>query len=91
MSVLIVGVGIVSGFYEVRLAPNRAQRSPRGRVTGPSKETAMPNINRPSRKHETNFRTRDGDLWLPLTDETQITLMISAFMEINRKVIWGAS
>jgi hypothetical protein len=33
----------------------------------------MPNINRPSLKHATNFRTKDGDLWLPLTDETQIT------------------
>ena len=29
----------------------------------------MPNINRPSRNHKTDFRTRDGDLWLPFTDE----------------------
>ena len=48
----------------------------------------MPNINRPSLKHATNFRTKDGDSWLPFTDETQITQMIDAFMEINRKVIW---
>jgi hypothetical protein len=48
----------------------------------------MPNINRPVRKHETNFRTKDGDSWQPFTDETHITLMINAFMEINRKVIW---
>jgi hypothetical protein len=48
----------------------------------------MPNINRPSRKHETNFRTKDGDQWLPFTDEKHINLMISAFMEINKKVIW---
>ena len=45
----------------------------------------MPNINRPSLKHETNFRTKDGDAWLPFTDETQITQMINAFMEINSK------
>src|SRR5262249_36650526 len=48
----------------------------------------MPNINRPVRKHETNFRTRDGDQWLPFTDDGQIQMMIDAFMEINRKVIW---
>lgn len=48
----------------------------------------MPNINRPSLKHTTNFRTKDGDLWLPFTDETQITQMINVFMEINSKVIW---
>ena len=48
----------------------------------------MPNINRPSRKHETNFRTRDGDTWEPFKDEKQIELMIGAFMEINQKVIW---
>jgi hypothetical protein len=48
----------------------------------------MPNINRPSLKHETNFRTTDGDAWLPFTDETQITQMINAFMEINSKVVW---
>ena len=53
-----------------------------------TEEDAMPNINRPSRKHETNFRTKDGDQWLPFTDEKHITLMISAFMEINKKVIW---
>jgi len=47
----------------------------------------MPNINRPSRNHATNFRTKDGDLWLPFTDEKQISLMIDAFMEINRKII----
>ena len=35
-----------------------------------SDEAAMPNINRPSRNHKTDFRTRDGDLWLPFTDET---------------------
>jgi hypothetical protein len=48
----------------------------------------MPNINRPSLKHEANFRTRDGDRWLPFTDETQIQQMIDAFMIINSKVIW---
>ena len=48
----------------------------------------MPNINRPSLKHATNFRTKDGDSWLPFTDETQITQMINAFMVINQKIIW---
>ena len=48
----------------------------------------MPNINRPSLKHPTNFRTKDGSSWLPFTDDTQITQMINAFMEINRKIIW---
>jgi len=51
----------------------------------------MPNINRPSLKHPTNFRTKDGDSWLPFTDDTQITQMINAFMEINSKVIWEKS
>lgn len=48
----------------------------------------MPNINRPSRKHETNFRTKDGDTWEPFKDEKQIELMIGAFMVINKNVIW---
>jgi len=48
----------------------------------------MPNINRPARKHETNFRTRDGDTWEPFTDERHIDLMIGAFMVINKNVIW---
>ena len=48
----------------------------------------MPNINRPSLKHPTNFRTKDGDQWLPFTDDVQINQMIEAFMVINSKVIW---
>jgi hypothetical protein len=48
----------------------------------------MPHINRPSLKHETNFRTKDGDKWLPFTDDAQIQQMIDAFMVINSKVIW---
>jgi hypothetical protein len=36
----------------------------------------MPNINRPSLKHETNFKTKDGDRWLPFTDDVQIQQMI---------------
>jgi hypothetical protein len=51
-------------------------------------EAAMPNINRPSLKHETNFKTKDGDRWLPFTDDAQIQQMIDAFMVINSKVIW---
>ena len=31
----------------------------------------MPHINRPSLKHETNFRTKDGDQWLPFTDDAR--------------------
>ena len=49
----------------------------------------MPNINRPSLKHPTNFRTKDGDQWLPFTDDVQINQMIEAFMVINSKIIWG--
>ena len=48
----------------------------------------MPHINRPSLKHQTNFRTKDGDQWLAFTDEAQIQQMIDAFMVINSKVIW---
>src|SRR4051812_7235047 len=60
-----------------------------GRVLGaPSERIAMPNINRPVRKHETNFRTRDGDTWEPFTDERHIDVMIGAFMVINKNVIW---
>jgi hypothetical protein len=51
-------------------------------------EAAMPNINRPSLKHETKFKTKDGDRWLPFTDDAQIQQMIDAFMVINSKVIW---
>jgi hypothetical protein len=51
-------------------------------------EAAMPNINRPSLKHKTNFKTKDGDRWLPFEDDTQINQMIEAFMVINSKVIW---
>jgi hypothetical protein len=29
----------------------------------------MPNINRPSLKHKTNFKTKDGDRWLLFTDD----------------------
>ena len=48
----------------------------------------MPNINRPSLKHKTNFKTKDGDRWLPFEDDAQINQMIEAFMVINSKVIW---
>lgn len=48
----------------------------------------MPNINRPVRKHETNFRTKDGDTWEPFKDEKHIEMMIGAFMVINKNVIW---
>ncbi len=48
----------------------------------------MPNINRPSLKHTTNFKTKDGDRWLPFEDDAQINQMIEAFMVINSKVIW---
>ena len=49
----------------------------------------MPNINRPSLKHKTNFKTKDGDRWLPFEDDAQINQMIEAFMVINSKVIWN--
>jgi hypothetical protein len=32
-------------------------------------EAAMSNINRPSLKHKTNFKTKDGDRWLPFEDD----------------------
>ena len=46
----------------------------------------MPNINRPSLKHPTNFKTKDVDRWLPFEDG-QINQMIEAFMVIDSKVI----
>jgi hypothetical protein len=48
----------------------------------------MPHINRPSLNHKSNFKTRDGDRWLPFTEDAQINRMIDAFMEINKRVIW---
>ena len=49
----------------------------------------MPNINRPSLKHKTNFKTKDGDRWLAFEDDALINQMIEAFMIINSKVIWN--
>jgi hypothetical protein len=51
-------------------------------------EAAVPNINRPSLKHKTNFKTKDGDRWLPFEDDAHINQMIEAFMVINSKIIW---
>jgi hypothetical protein len=45
----------------------------------------MPNINRPSLKHKTNFKTKDGDRWLAFDNDAQINQMIEAFMVINSK------
>ena len=47
----------------------------------------MPNINRPS-KNRTILRTKDGDTWEPFQDEKQVNVVISAFMVINKNVIW---
>src|SRR4051794_27419395 len=52
-----------------------------------TKESIMPNINRPVRKHKTGFRTKDGDFWEPFTDEKHITIMINAFLEVNKRII----
>jgi hypothetical protein len=49
----------------------------------------MPNINRPSDHHKINFRTKDGDFWLPFTNEGHITLMINAFMEMSMALPGG--
>ena len=47
----------------------------------------MPQINTPSAKHKTGFRTKDGNTWEPYTDDKQIKAVTAAFMEIEKQII----
>ena len=47
----------------------------------------MPQINTPSSKHKTGFRTADGNTWEPYTDDKQIKVLTAAFMEIEKQII----
>ncbi|QEH35873.1 hypothetical protein OJF2_44300 [Aquisphaera giovannonii] len=47
----------------------------------------MPRINKEGSKHESNFRTRDGNTWEPFKDAGHIKLVTAAFLEIDRQVL----